>query len=147
MGACDFYQQSPARNGETMDQAFSRMHEEAAWEFGHGGYTGTLAEKHGYVTVDLPKGKTARWLHDAISDYLQIGWSNQPQWTGDRAEYDRAVKEAERLVQQKQDESELAKVLGIRKAREVAEAWDDKWGPAVGCKDEHGWTFMGMASS
>jgi hypothetical protein len=50
MGACDF------RNGKVVEISvdpkivFHDLVENAQWESGHGGYTGTIAEKNGFVT-------------------------------------------------------------------------------------------------
>lgn len=44
MGACDFSQFSRAR-GRDYKKAFNEAVEEAQYEYGHGGYTGTIAEK------------------------------------------------------------------------------------------------------
>lgn len=51
MGACDFYQFQPD-TGHFFNDQFDTARESAAWEHGHGGYTGTLAEKHDVVVID-----------------------------------------------------------------------------------------------
>ena len=48
MGACDFYTRS---KGSSAKAAFANAVEEAQYESGHGGYTGTIAEKHSFVVV------------------------------------------------------------------------------------------------
>lgn len=53
MGATNFMTKS---SGETAQKAFSSAVECAQWEHGHGGYTGTIAEKHSFITLDLPEG-------------------------------------------------------------------------------------------
>jgi len=45
MGACDFYD---VVEGKTAQEAFQKAVEEARYESGQGGYTGTIAEKGGY---------------------------------------------------------------------------------------------------
>lgn len=50
MGACTFYQSA---EGRTAQEAFKLAREEAAWEHGHGGYTGTIAEKDSFKLVNL----------------------------------------------------------------------------------------------
>lgn len=40
--------------GETADEAFAAARKEAAYEHGHGGYTGTIAEKDGFTTFEVP---------------------------------------------------------------------------------------------
>lgn len=38
-------------NNTDVKAAFNEAHEQAQWEHGHGGYTGTIAEKSGYKIV------------------------------------------------------------------------------------------------
>jgi hypothetical protein len=52
MGAESFITSSM---GKTADIAFHSAVEEALYECGHGGYTGTIAEKDSYVEIPLPK--------------------------------------------------------------------------------------------
>jgi len=42
--------------GENAKAAFTSAVEQAAYEHGHGGYTGTIAEKHSFIEIELPKG-------------------------------------------------------------------------------------------
>lgn len=64
-------------------QAYSAAVADAAWEHGHGGYTGTIAEKSGYVVFDVPAGKTAKEAMDALQrahfDYATDSWV-KPDW-------------------------------------------------------------------
>jgi len=53
MGACDFWHRETGIDPET---AFARARESAAWEHGHGGYTGTIAEKSDFIMINVPKG-------------------------------------------------------------------------------------------
>lgn len=53
MGAQDFTQ---GGSGKTAQLAFSAAVQEALHEYGHRGYTGSLAEKHEFVVIDLPDG-------------------------------------------------------------------------------------------
>lgn len=46
MGASVFFSSA---SGSSAHEAFKSARDEAAWENGHGGYTGTIAEKHDYV--------------------------------------------------------------------------------------------------
>jgi hypothetical protein len=48
MGACDFYVKAKGKN---IQEAFNKAVEDAAWEYGHGGYTGSIAEKSSYVLI------------------------------------------------------------------------------------------------
>jgi len=54
MGACDFVTKAV---GETAEEAFGVAVEDAKYEHGHGGYTGTIAEKDSFVMIDLPEGE------------------------------------------------------------------------------------------
>lgn len=56
MGACDFL---TVGKGPTARAAFTVAKEEALCASGHGGYSGTIAEKGSYQMIDLPEGKTA----------------------------------------------------------------------------------------
>lgn len=49
MGGAYFYVE---QGGYTAEQAFQTAVDEALHEYGHGGYTGTIAEKSGFVMVD-----------------------------------------------------------------------------------------------
>jgi len=42
--------------GETVKAAFDRAVEDALYEHGHSGYTGSIAEKDSYVEIELPEG-------------------------------------------------------------------------------------------
>ena len=48
MGAEDF---SDVARGKDAQEAFRSAVEEAQYEYGHGGYTGSIAEKHGFIMV------------------------------------------------------------------------------------------------
>ena len=56
MGAYDFYSEAV---GKTAQEAFALAVEDAAYEHGHGGYTGTIAEKSEFVMIKLPTGQDA----------------------------------------------------------------------------------------
>lgn len=57
MGAYDFI--TPG-SGQDIENAFLGAREEAAMEYGHGGYTGTIAEKRDFVLVaDSPMSPAA----------------------------------------------------------------------------------------
>ena len=61
MGATNFVERA---KGATAEEAFLAAREKAQWENGHGGYTGTIAEKHNFHMVDLPEGYTAEdWAY------------------------------------------------------------------------------------
>ncbi|MFD1588512.1 hypothetical protein ACFR9U_16155 [Halorientalis brevis] len=59
MGAASFFTYG---FGETAKQAFQAAQEHAEYMHGHGGYTGTIAEKHGFTVIPKSehKGKQKR---------------------------------------------------------------------------------------
>ncbi|MGU3438265.1 hypothetical protein ACNHUS_35300 [Actinomycetes bacterium M1A6_2h] len=56
MGASTFIH---AARGESAAAAFSAAREQALYECGHGGYTGTIAEKSGFTVIDPPADSPA----------------------------------------------------------------------------------------
>jgi hypothetical protein len=54
MGACDFYNLYIGK--EEPLQAFYNEVANAKHEHGHGGYTGTIAEKDRFIMIECPKG-------------------------------------------------------------------------------------------
>jgi len=54
MGATTFW---VTETGFTPKEAFKKAVEKARYEHGHGGYTGTIAEKDSFVMIDVPRGK------------------------------------------------------------------------------------------
>jgi hypothetical protein len=68
MGACNF---ENIAAGKTAREAFSAAVAEAKYEYGHGGYTGTIAEKRGFVMMSdgaLPLEKARALADRAIDD-------------------------------------------------------------------------------
>ncbi len=51
MGACDF---TATAWGKTAAEAFIRARDHAQWEHGHGGYSGTIAEKGSFALFTAP---------------------------------------------------------------------------------------------
>ncbi len=62
MGGCEFYQEEVAA---TAQEAFARACQEARHEHGHGGYTGTIAEKDGFHSFPLAPGDDPYALAEA----------------------------------------------------------------------------------
>jgi len=92
--------------GATAKEAFELAVESAEYEYGHSGYTGTIAEKDDFVMVDvsLPEGWGAEELFDALDEYVGMGGLDPI----------------------------AVKLLGEEKVKAFAYLHDDKWGPAVG---------------
>lgn len=59
MGACTF---TNVAVGRTAKEAFGEAVSTARHMYGHGGYTGTIAEKREFVMVAVPSGRTAKEL-------------------------------------------------------------------------------------
>lgn len=82
--------------GKTAREAFSAAREDAQYEHGHGGYTGTIAEKDSYVRIDLnaeiPRAIT--WLQEQRSHMTVAGQKKL------RQKIDRLEKEASELYSQ-----------------------------------------------
>lgn len=53
MGATTFVTEA---RGETAQKAFTAAVQDACYEHGNGGYTGTIAEKNEFVMIPLPPG-------------------------------------------------------------------------------------------
>lgn len=56
MGASEFL---TVGRGATAREAFLEARANALYQSGHGGYSGTIAEKSGFVEIALPIGKSA----------------------------------------------------------------------------------------
>lgn len=75
MGASDFLTYG---RGKTIKEAFRTAVEEAQYEHGHDGYTGTIAEKGSYLEVTVPKGLSpesfAQQLIDDDGSFVHDSW-------------------------------------------------------------------------
>ena len=65
MGATTFYNVVKADDAES---AFAQARQQACYDYGHSGYTGTIAEKPGYQVFQLPKGFTPEEWFYKLSD-------------------------------------------------------------------------------
>lgn len=65
MGANTFFTRS---SGTTARSAFDAAVEDALYEYGHRGYTGTIAEKTEYVEIPLPQGEDAFHYAESLID-------------------------------------------------------------------------------
>ena len=136
MGAVGF---ATRERGKDAQEAFRRAHDEAAWEHGHGGYTGTIAEKWGFVMArgfagsGLTPDQYAALIASAHPDDYGEDDSDDLiyAWTWD-APARKEVRGAPLTDDQVADKR----------------AWDDKWGPALciptGVEGEY--LFCGLAS-
>ena len=141
-------------HGKTPEAAFSGAVQFALWESGHGGYTGTIAEKPGFVVFDLPPRVMAdkvlamvlaAALPEAVAEMVTVGWSRED------------IRRAQRAW------GWLVERFSVREARALIEVHHDKWGPAVALpvsgkalaayklrqplrRGERVWLFAGYAS-
>lgn len=132
MGASDFWTRVL---GETAQEAFNKAVEQAQYDHGHSGYTGTIAEKDcfedltGKFTVEEVKARLVGEL-DEEDAARSVGRIDIAVATGDSNKI--ALATAEALF-----------ALGYG---------DDKWGPAMCLNmadvgDTKRWLFFGWASS
>lgn len=133
MGANSYF--NDIKTTKTVNEAFTEVVESAQWEHGHGGYSGTIAEKSmdGFVLVEMPAGATA---HDFMSALEELCYAQ----TNDGEHFD-PTKVDEGLQQQ------LLQTMGEAKLVQLCHWFYDKWGPAIAVKTDDGWAFFGYASS
>lgn len=74
MGACDF---ECSGKGKTASEAFESLVEDARYQHGHGGYTGTIAEKTSFKMIGIPdsfklshEGKSEREVASLYAEHL-----------------------------------------------------------------------------
>jgi len=66
MGANSFTARS---KGKTAKAAFDAAVEQALYDYGHAGYTGSIAEKESFVMIELPEGtKSEEFVEKLIHD-------------------------------------------------------------------------------
>ena len=124
MGAETFYQIDKGKNAQ---EAFDNAKADAYWMHGHGGYSGSIAEKQGFTEFQRPTGireKTVRTLmHDLFDLYY-----------GDEKKKNRIAKKYPKF--------------SIQTLTKMANTFEDKWGPAV-CMEvkPNTYYFCGWASS
>jgi hypothetical protein len=74
MGAEQFTVES--RVTDSVAEAFKQVREDALYDCGHRGYTGTIAEKHGYVVYTPPADISAGQVLEAFWSYPNV----TPEW-------------------------------------------------------------------
>lgn len=108
-------------HGATAQEAYDAAKDSAYWESGHGGYTGTIAEKSGFVFCGpFPDTFESTWqFSSALCD---AGFSEEPK------------------------DPRLIAAFGP-KLEQIVRTYDDKWGPACCFKlSDDEWLFCGWAS-
>ena len=123
MGASEYKR---VGKGKTAKAAFDRLVEKAQWEHGHGGYSGTIAEKGSCVEFPRPKGMRRATVIQLISDLGRIGFDDDGNPKTD-------------AVQAKYPKLPIAA---------MSEVYEDKWGPSLAIELSKGeYLFAGFASS
>jgi len=74
MGACDF---TTTARGKTAREAFLEATDQAKYEYGHSGYSGTIAEKYDFKVVVCPPGMT-------VGDFIDRIMSSEDHWALDK---------------------------------------------------------------
>lgn len=111
---------------EALTMKFREVQESCRYEYGHGGYTGTFAEKHDLTVYRLKVNLTElQWKR--LKDMVKVGlkrWDDKADG-GFGAMVPRAPLKPE---------VNLMRKLGITTAtiNEMADVYEDKWGPALG---------------
>lgn len=121
MGAVTFQTIALGRDAAS---AFTAAVEHAQYMYGHGGYSGSIAEKSSYVEAVLPP----RWTLDRFLDAMnaEVGeWARKPKRDSSGSF---ALK---RWNRQHKAYDELVAFCGQRDVDHWRLAYDDKWGPAV----------------
>lgn len=121
MGATDFMD---IGQGKTASEAFRNAHDNATWEHGHGGYTGTVAEKGGFVLLTRPPRVSARKVVDtiglAVLHDANIHYSSHTP----KREVDKMRREHKKAYDQ------VVAWYGAQ-AESIIRQYDDKWGHAL----------------
>lgn len=66
MGSTTFIHERQSE--KTAEEAFRSARQEAQYNHGHSGYTGTIAEKHNFIMLPLLDGKT---VNETIWHYIE----------------------------------------------------------------------------
>ena len=123
MGASEYMN---VAKGKTAQVAFDKLVEQAQWEHGHGGFSGTIAEKYSIVLFPRPKGMRRATVLKAVRD---LG----------RMQYDGDGNMQTASVQAKYPKLDIAW---------MSEVYEDKWGASLGIELRKGeYLFAGWASS
>ena len=129
MGATEF---AIDNFGKTVGDAYNKQVDSDHYEHGHSGYTGTLAEKDGFVLIDRPTRITAGRLMDTIIDAEQ--WMF---WMDTDEKYRHAYAKPKAGCRQAWERLNewYHPVRGFKQgaidARGICNTYGEKWGPAL----------------
>ena len=129
MGADTFFTRSTGKNAK---EAFSKAVQDAKHESGHGGYTGTIAEKSTFVMINDS-------LDDVKRNILnKMKFAQGTEMQSLELLHDRFVED---------DKSSVPELIANTLIDLDDQRISDKWGPAGCIKTETSFLFFGLASS
>ena len=115
-------------NGKDVAEAFTRAVDNAFWDYGHAGYTGSICEKPGAYLIPTPKGVTAQDAAEAI--VAAQGWdSPRSIWPDMKPEFVEQQNKHYELAEAAF--AKVAKWFGQHEAEKIVKMSDDKWDDAV----------------
>ena len=171
MGATEF---SVDRIGLSVDAAYDEQVAADHYDFGHSGYTGTLAEKDGYLLIPRPPRYTAEkveatfWLADTYYWWLEWGSRGKPVKGGKAALdllkkwYPKGDLDSRGVGSGMTMQSWMVGGLVVDWEYLLRSVLDEKWGPALAIEQSPAerkrgwnslprgfrvWTFFGLAST
>ena len=138
MGASEFFN---VAEGKTADAAFKKLVDWARWEYGHGGYTGTIAEKQSFVEFARPKGMRRDKVIEAVR---ALGGYALPDALRPSVNCGRSGDSQHAIAEVDAGQGGYPKLP----IQQMFEIYDDKWRPALAIQLRKGeYLFAGFASS
>lgn len=159
MGACDFETRG---FGKTAQDAFNEAVDRARYEHGHGGYTGTIAEKSEFVELRKKPFEVWREFKTKIAECKakEIAARKERakpipdgQWRvcDDPEHFSYRVRRLEAAYKRFREAPKgepIQRALALAAALATLDYGDDKWGPAMCLRVKRGeYLFFGYASS
>lgn len=151
MGATNFYTEA---NGATLSEAFRNAVDNAHYEYGHRGYTGSIAEKSGVTEFRIPldclpelpdtghRNSSFAMRVDGAMCYLCECYED--------SDAENTLKQDETSEWAKQAQADaraLRQAMGYKEFHRMRAMWYEKWGNAVGFRIADGmYGFCGLAS-
>jgi hypothetical protein len=148
MGATTFH--TDAYKADTVAEAYETAVRDALYWNGHGGYTGTIAEKGGYAVAEMPAGWSPAEFFECLSDISDDQVPTKLPTLDDVPDYvreDDKQRHLEWLIRSYNSHLKLAAVVPANLLKRYAETYNDKWGAAVAVSTPDGWVFGGWAST
>ncbi len=114
--------------GKDFDEAFQRAVDNAFYDYGHAGYTGSICEKPGAYLIPTPKGTKAYDVMRVIVDAQ--GWDEPLRMNPSNPEF--AERQKKHHEQTAVAFKQVVKWFGHDEAEKIVTMSDDKWADAVG---------------